>query len=630
MGKLDIRILQLDLARQIETVEFVKSYADFAKECGYNYLLLYLEASIRTTSTSFFDKDCTYSIEEMKEIVSYAESIGLKVIPCFENLPHLEKFFRYEKLASLSELYDENTVSREYRSYKYGSEGCPSNPELYSFLDNYFEECMQCFENSEYVHMGLDEVFDLAHCEKCKKRLDNGENKADIFYKHVMHTYNLVKSWGKTMMMWDDFFEFVDISSRLPRDIIMVNWNYDYVGAEPGGHWIGKRKRDWFRWYDKLGFNYIFGVYAHRGSSTMNTDTFTAYAEKYSPIGAITTTWERSASFYQGAYAFIYYSARKWLGEINSQEDRINAFAYIFDGNKDLAELLLSNYIGSCGGGLDMLDRVENANQNSTNWLSNNEYFLKQLKAYITKLNGRAKDVLIDIYSHALENYVISSFNDLGNRIFDAYETDGITDKFVMEVQDAEKKILEISQNAKYLWRKYRKGIKSFNNDFENKWKSYQSKFEEIIKRLKENKKWGTFTGEFMLHDRYGTPRTKITLNYADGTKKTIVNGQIKPTLGSACFSVRFRIDNKPIQSVELSAYGEGATYPSYFYYIVDGKKYVVSSVEKVCGNCQRIEKLIENDSGFAILGVEDALKCFNDVDCTKQLHTIIIKFKEL
>ena len=63
MRKIDMRILQIDLARQKETVEFVKKYAGFTKECGYNYLVLYLENAIRTPDTEFFDKEDTYTME---------------------------------------------------------------------------------------------------------------------------------------------------------------------------------------------------------------------------------------------------------------------------------------------------------------------------------------------------------------------------------------------------------------------------------------------------------------------------------------------------------------------------------------------------------------------------------------
>jgi hypothetical protein len=489
---------------------------------------------------------------------------------------------------------------------------------------------MECFPNSEFVHMGLDEVFDLAHCNKCRERLNSGLTKSDIFYKHVMHTYNLCKSWGKTMMMWDDFFEYVDIAERLPRDIIMVNWNYSFVSTEPGGHWVGKRKKDWFRYYDKLGFKYIFGVWAHGASSTENVDTFTRYANKYSPIGGICTSWEKADGFYFGTYPFVYYAGKLWSGEINTEEDKINAIAYFLQDDKSLAKLLLSNTIGGCGGGLNMLDSIENQTSGARTWLLRNKYFIEELSSYLPKMKGLSKDILTDIYGVAMAGYINSSFNDLGYRVFDAYETDGVTDKFIPEVEKAEAEMLELENNAKKLWAKYRKNIKSQGGAFENKWKTLSLAYKNIKERLKENKKWGTFTGEYMLHDAYGTPNAKIVIKYVDGTEQVVFNGQLKPSLGSACFQVRYKIENKLIDCMTFTASGEGACYPSYFYYVVNKTKYIVDTVEKIEGNCERIEKILENDSGFAILGYEDALKCFNDVDCTKELHTIKVKFKEL
>ena len=52
--------LQIDLARQKERVDFVKSYIDFAVQNGYNSVLLYLENVVRTPSTEYFDKEDTY------------------------------------------------------------------------------------------------------------------------------------------------------------------------------------------------------------------------------------------------------------------------------------------------------------------------------------------------------------------------------------------------------------------------------------------------------------------------------------------------------------------------------------------------------------------------------------------
>ena len=56
---MELICLQIDLARQKERVDYVKSYMDFAVENGYNSVLLYLENVVRTPSTEYFDKEDT-------------------------------------------------------------------------------------------------------------------------------------------------------------------------------------------------------------------------------------------------------------------------------------------------------------------------------------------------------------------------------------------------------------------------------------------------------------------------------------------------------------------------------------------------------------------------------------------
>lgn len=99
--------LQLDLARQKESVNFVKSYVDFAKKSGYNTIFLYLETCVRTADTPFFDPDETYSFDEMKEIVGYIEGQGLTAVPAFENFYHVEKLLCYDEVAEFAEFPDE-------------------------------------------------------------------------------------------------------------------------------------------------------------------------------------------------------------------------------------------------------------------------------------------------------------------------------------------------------------------------------------------------------------------------------------------------------------------------------------------------------------------------------------------
>ena len=104
--KLDLIALQIDLARQKESVAYIKQYIDFAKDNGYNAVFLYLEATVKVACTPFFNEDESYTPDEIREIVAYGNACGIDIIPALENLAHLENFFRHEEMSFMSECKD--------------------------------------------------------------------------------------------------------------------------------------------------------------------------------------------------------------------------------------------------------------------------------------------------------------------------------------------------------------------------------------------------------------------------------------------------------------------------------------------------------------------------------------------
>lgn len=632
--KLDLRWLQIDLARQKESVEFVKSYADFAVQCGYNGLLLYLENAVRTKDTYFFDSAETYSEEEIKEIINYAESKGLEVVPALENLGHLEKFFVYPELEELSEITDYTTEGRGFDAYKRGACGCVSNPKLNEFLDKYLRDVCSLF-NSKYVHMGLDEPFDLAVCDKCKAQLQAGVPKAKLFLDQVLHTYDLCKSMGKTMMMWDDFFEYADIVNELPRDIILCNWNYVFIGDEPQGHWTNRIKKDWFRLYDKLGFSYIFCCYAHRASSCYNVDTFTSYAKKYSPMGAIMTTWKRSDSFYQGAYPCIAYAGAKWQGKIENKQDKIDVFASVIGGNKDIANLISSLHIVENGSNFSITEYCEGDYMLKLIYRDSLGYILPKIEQEILVTSGQEKDILIDIYDYICEIYLKLQLQRLGVEIFDNYEKQIYsTQYFIDEINFVKEQFNKIKRNAYYLWEKYRKGIVSYLNQFENKYINIENKFNDLLQKVNNLSESAVLYVELMLHDAYPTVKNAIYVKYEGESEDLLVfKGSLKPSVAlfewGGCYSYRFALKNKKIEYIKFVTFGEGEICLTHFRYTLGGKKYVVSEVQKVQGIVSDTHNLLYNDTRFARMGECDGIAHFNDIQLSKDEHIIVVKFKE-
>ena len=619
--------LQLDIARQKESLTFIKSYFSKAKEWGYDTIILYLENCVKTSVTANFSPDEVYEQYEIKEIVEYAETLGLDVIPALENLGHLEKFFAYLEWRKVAECEDEQKDGRGFDPEPYGSCGCPSNPKLYDLTDTYIKEVVALFK-SEYVHAGLDEVFDMGVCEKCRSRIEKGESKRDIFLKHVLHTYDLIKSLGKTMMMWDDFFEYVDIVNDLPRDIILCNWNYGYIDYEPRGHWTGRIKKDWFALYDELGFKYLYCVYAHRASSLYNIKSFYNYAAKRNPAGAICTAWCRQDSFYLGAYPFMAYCGKLWsAGSLSEAE-----LAYEKEiGDKELAVLISSLNVVDTGRNENITAVAECRYLSLESYESVLKYALKKIKENPTEKNEK-RDIISDIYGYISEIYCGLILNRLANKVFDCYETGKNTDGYVTDLDEIADEYKRIYENKLRLWEIYRKGVKSEGNALENKYTGILSRLAKQREVLIGNPRSGILTLEQMQFDAFGTPKCEIILGY-NGGEEVVCDGALKPSTvafeQSGCYYHRFAIKNERPEYVILSFYGESASYPQYISLTVGGKKYIPSAIEKISGEITNEDNLLENDTRFASFGCGDGVKHFNDISLAKKKRTVKITFKE-
>lgn len=624
--------LQIDLARQKESVEYVKSYIEFARHCGYNALIMYLENAVRTTDTEFFNKEETYSAEEISEIVAYAEARGIEVIPAFENLGHLEKFMAYPQFADISECQDEAIDGRGLSPFKLGTCGCTSNPRLYEVMDKYIMDVCKLFPSS-YVHMGLDEPFDFAVCARCRAEIDKGKTKADLFYEHVIHSYKLIKNMGKTMLMWDDFFEYADIADKLPRDIILCNWNYYFVGDEPGGHWTNRIKKDWFAYYDRLGFRYIFCAYANGGSGTYNVDTITEYARKHQPYGALLTSWEKSNAFYLGTYPLIAYAAKKWQGDLRQEMDGVAIYEEIIQ-SKATAECLLSLQMPAFYGGYtDVANVCENDNLAKMVLRNSITCALPILKEAVKKLSGEAKDIVTNIYDYYLENALGLRLERLGAKIFDNYEKD-LNEHLaiIAQLDSIEKEYTELAENENNLWKKYRQGIVSCQGAFDKKYRAYHDQVSKIRAEVLKNERAGVLYADLMLHDGFGTPKVEVWGKYeGECEEKIIYKGGIKSSIVGfelgGCYTLRFRTENKKLEYVTFALRGESALYPLHFRHTAKGEKIVVSRVEIQSGNIKDEQNLLHNDTRFAIMGYDDGVAHFNDVQLSRQQSKIKIFF---
>ena len=97
-----IRAVQLDLARQMETVSNIIDFARRSSNCGFNTLLLYLEGRVQTESFPYRSADSSYTLSDMQQIVDVCDAMDMNVVPCISTLGHAEQFLACSELHHLA------------------------------------------------------------------------------------------------------------------------------------------------------------------------------------------------------------------------------------------------------------------------------------------------------------------------------------------------------------------------------------------------------------------------------------------------------------------------------------------------------------------------------------------------
>lgn len=429
--------------------------------------------------------------------------------------------------------------------------------------------------------------------------------------------------------------EYYPVAGLLPRDIVLCNWNYIYVGVSPRGKWTGRSGVDPFALYDKLGFRYMFCCKAGNLSQTFNVDSYTEYAEKHNPIGAILTSWERSDCFYPCLKPVVAYAGRLWNG-MPDGKTAVDVFAeYIGDG--DLSERLVNLFAPDfvfC-----FTDIVKVAEENShviSAYIARLNATLQAFERYKSAHNDEDNDVFDDLYANLALQYAQLSLSTLGNKVFDEYECGGVVtaQQYLIAIERAET-LFDLAQNTgSKLYAKYRSGITSYGDAWQRLCEGNKQLVADLRKDLNSvvGQKRGVLRLRLMLPDTYASIRAEVFVRYVGQSEDTLLQrGSTKTMLTmfdvSGEYVLRFATEPQPIEYVLFVAYGEGAQYPVYAEHF-DGKNWHAPVAAKAaCGMVKDEQNILQNNASFCVLGTDDGRAHLDDMSLGKQRNAIRIIF---
>ena len=157
-----------------------------------------------------------YTKEQMKELVEYARSKHIEIIPEIEMPSHSEEVLAaYPELGCSGEAYKD-------------SDFCVGNEETFRFLEAVLAEVIDVFP-SEYIHIGGDEA-GKQHwktCPKCLQRMkEEGMDSVDELQSYMIHRIEkFVNSKGRRIIGWDEILD-----GGLAPDATVMSWR----GTEGG------------------------------------------------------------------------------------------------------------------------------------------------------------------------------------------------------------------------------------------------------------------------------------------------------------------------------------------------------------------------------------------------------------
>lgn len=175
-----------------------------------------------------------YSTNDLKEIVKYAQALGIEIIPEVDLPGHaIALLAAMPQLSCKGGTFEAYPEELPLNQRKRGNENmlCIGNPESIRFAQEVVDALIQIFP-SEYIHLGGDEVPTAIweKCPKCqalyKKEGMKEPGELQNYFTRKMSEY--IRSKGKIMVGWD---EINDRHAATPEDMLTV-WRDNGLKAQ--------------------------------------------------------------------------------------------------------------------------------------------------------------------------------------------------------------------------------------------------------------------------------------------------------------------------------------------------------------------------------------------------------------
>jgi hexosaminidase len=169
-----------------------------------------------------------YTQEQVKEIVAYAKTRNVTVVPEIEMPGHVASAIAAYPQLSCAQQPQLPLTGGNYNNVS--SNYCAGNDEVFSFLQDVITEVMVLFP-STYIHIGGDEVDKgpWKKCERCQARMkkEGLKNEEELQSYFIKRMEKFIVSKKRKMIGWDEILE-----GGLAPEATVMSWRGEAGGIE--------------------------------------------------------------------------------------------------------------------------------------------------------------------------------------------------------------------------------------------------------------------------------------------------------------------------------------------------------------------------------------------------------------
>ena len=235
--------------------------------------------------------------DDIRELVAYAKSYHIELVPEQQTFGHLHKALKLEKYAPLAET-------------PYGDVLSPQQEGSYALVADWYRELDKLFPG-QFFHIGEDETFELGQGQSREAARSRGVGA--VYFEHLNRIRDLLKPYNRKLIFWGDIaLNHPDLIGNIPKDLIVANW--DYAPRESYKDRIDPFKNAGLQQLvcpGVWGWNQIF---PNVDNASKNIINFVRDGQAAGATGMLNTTWDDDGEtlFETGWYGIVLGAAASW------------------------------------------------------------------------------------------------------------------------------------------------------------------------------------------------------------------------------------------------------------------------------------------------------------------------------